>query len=483
MYEHDTIAAIATPPGQGGIAVIRVSGADAESIVRQLFLPRPSWEKLHSHHFYLGRILDQPNGQPIDHAGLILMRSPHSYTGEHIAELHLHGGSFLTRRILETILNQGARPAQPGEFTRRAFLNGRLDLIQAEAVLDLIHANNETGLHLAWEGLSGRLSQACSAVRDRLITQTAYLEAFIDFPEDDIPEHSQQELSSAFSSIRSDIEALAATFSQGKVYRDGIRTAIIGKPNVGKSSLLNLLADTERAIVTQVPGTTRDVLEESVLVNGLPLVVRDTAGIRRTTDEIEKIGIERSLSSIEQAEIVLALFDLSRPFDADDALICEKIQGKKFVLVGNKSDLPQRFDVADLLDNLDTEAPQRGNVSSKSHKAVDRFPLLHTAARYGTGIDDLGDRIQEVALGKQQSGVEGEGPYKGVMITKIRHKVALEKAAKSLKGAEQGLAAGLPLDLVAVDLRASLDHIGVITGQVSSEEILDRVFQDFCIGK
>lgn len=483
MYEHDTIAAIATPPGQGGIAVIRVSGADAERIVRQLFLPRPSWEKLHSHHFYLGKILDQPNGQPIDHAGLILMRSPHSYTGEHIAELHLHGGSFLTRRILETILNQGARPAQPGEFTKRAFLNGRLDLIQAEAVLDLIHANNETGLHLAWRDLSGRLSQACSAIRDRLITQTAYLEAFIDFPEDDIPEHNQKELSSAFSSIRIDIEALAATFSQGKVYRDGIMTAIIGKPNVGKSSLLNLLADTERAIVTQVPGTTRDVLEESVLVNEIPLVVRDTAGIRRTTDEIEKIGIERSLSSIEQAEIILALFDLSRPFDADDALICEKIQGKKFVLVGNKSDLPQKFDVTDLLDRLDTEAPQRGNVSSKSYKAIDTFPLLHMAALYGTGVDDLGDRIQEVALGKQQPGGEGEGPYRGVMITKIRHKVALEKAAESLKGAEQGLAAGLPLDLIAVDLRASLDHIGAITGQVSSEEILDRVFQDFCIGK
>jgi len=467
VYEHDTIAAIATPPGQGGVAVIRVSGADAERIVRQLFLPRPSWEKLHSHHFYLGKILEQPNGQPIDHAGLILMRAPHSYTGEHIAELHLHGGSFLTRRVLETILNQGARPAQPGEFTKRAFLNGRLDLIQAEAVLDLIHANNETGLQLAWEGLSGRLSQACSAIRDRLITQTAYLEAFIDFPEDDISEHSQQELSAAFSSIRSDIETLAATFSQGKVYRDGIRTAIIGKPNVGKSSLLNLLADTERAIVTQVPGTTRDVLEESVLVNGLPLVVQDTAGIRRTTDEIEKIGIERSLSSIEQAEIILALFDLSRPFDADDALICEKIQGKKCILVGNKSDLPQKFDAAHLVDNLDIEAPR----------------ILHIAALYGTGMDDLGNRIQEVALGQGRPGESATGPYKGVMITKIRHKVALERAAASVQCAEQGLAASLPLDLVAVDLRASLDHIGAITGQVSSEEILDRVFQEFCIGK
>ncbi len=467
MYEHDTIVAIATPPGQGGIAVIRVSGADAERTVRQLFFPNTPWEKLHSHHFYLGKILDRPNGRPIDQAGLILMRAPHSYTGEHIAELHLHGGSFLTRRILETILNQGIRIARPGEFTKRAFLNGRLDLIQAEAVRDLIHANNETGLQLAWEDLSGRLSQACTAIRDRLIAQTAYLEAFIDFPEDDIPEQSRQETRLAFSSIRRDIEALAITFSQGKVYRDGLRTAIIGKPNVGKSSVLNLLAGTERAIVTPVPGTTRDVLEETVIVNGIPLVVQDTAGIRQTMDEIEKIGIERSLSSMEQAALIVALFDLSRPFDADDALICEKIKGKKYILVGNKSDLPQKFDATYLLDRLNAEAPQ----------------ILHIAALYGTGMDGLGDRIQEVALGKEQLGESDTGPYKGVIITKIRHKVALERATESLQCAEQGLAAGLPLDLIAVDLRASLDHIGAITGQVSSEEILDRVFQEFCIGK
>ncbi len=316
------------------------------------------------------------------------------------------------------------------------------------------------------------------------MTQTAYLEAFIDFPEDDIPEHSRNELRSAFSSIRSDIEALAATFSQGKIYREGIRTAIIGKPNVGKSSLLNLLAGLERAIVTEIPGTTRDVLEESVSVNGVPLVVRDTAGIRRATGEIERIGIERSLSNIKQAEIILALFDLSRPFDTDDAFICEKIKGKKFILVGNKSDLPQKLDVTSLLDNLDTKAHQRGNVPPQSYKAADTFPLLRIATLYGTGMSDLGDSIQEVALGKKQSGGPGKDPpYKGVLITKIRHKVALEKAAESLTGAEQGLATGLPLDLIAVDLRASLDHIGAIAGQVSSEEILDRVFQDFCIGK
>ncbi len=467
MYERDTIVAIGTPPGQGGIAVIRVSGADAERTVRPLFSPHTPWEKLRSHHFYLGNILDRPNGQPIDQAGLLLMRAPRSYTGESVAELHLHGGSFLTRRVLATMLNQGARLAQPGEFTKRAFLNGRLDLIQAEAVGDLIQANNETSLQLAWEDLSGRLSQTCTALRDRLIAQTAYLEAFLDFPEDDIPEQSQQQIGRAFSSIRTDIEALVGTFSQGKIYRDGLRTAIIGKPNVGKSSVLNFLAGTERAIVTPIPGTTRDVLEETVIVKGIPLVVQDTAGIRQTSDTIEKIGIERSLSSLEQAELVVALFDLSRPFDTDDALICEKIKGKKYILVGNKSDLPQQFAVNCLVDALHTEAPH----------------LLHIAARYGTGMDRLGDRIQEVAVGQETLGASGAGPYKGVLITKIRHKVALERAAASLHCAEQGLAAGQPLDLIAVDLRASLDHIGALTGQVSSEEILDRVFQEFCIGK
>ena len=483
MYEHDTIAALATPPGQGGIAIIRVSGDCAEKTVRQLFLPHTSWDKLHSHHFYLGEILDQPNGQPIDQAGLILMRAPRSYTGEHIAELHLHGGSFLTRRVLETIFNQGVRLAQPGEFTKRAFLNGRLDLIQAEAVLDLIRTNNETGLHLAWEDLSGRLSQACSALRDRLIAQTAYLEAFLDFPEEDIPEQSKQETGQAFASIRREIEALTVTFSQGKVYRDGIRTAIIGKPNVGKSSVLNLLVGTQRAIVTKVPGTTRDVLEETVVVNGIPLVVWDTAGIRQTADEIEQMGIERTLAGIEQAELIVALFDLSQPFDADDALICEKIKGKKCILIGNKSDLPQKFDATCLLDNLHIAGTKQ--VASSLQKI---------AALYGTGMDDLGNRIQEVVLGEETGRGRGErffaptGGYskgldKSIIITKIRHKVALEHAAKSLLCAEQSLADGLPLELVAVDLRASLDHIGAVTGQVSSEDILDRVFQEFCIGK
>ena len=467
MYEHDTIAAIATPLGQGGIAIIRVSGSGAEAILRELFIPYTSWEQFHSHHFYLGKILNQPNGQPVDQAGLIFMRAPHSYTGEDVAELHIHGGNFLTQRVLESVLNSDVRLAQPGEFTKRAFLNGRLDLAQAEAVQDLIQANNKKGVHMAWEDLSGRLSNACLSLRDRLISQTAHLEAFVDFPEEDIPQKSRQDITLALADIRKDIEALSATFAQGKVYREGVRTAIIGKPNVGKSSVLNLLAGTDRAIVTKIPGTTRDVIEETVLVEGIPLVLWDTAGIRHTTDEVEQRGIERTLHGIEKAELLLVLFDLSEPFDADDAIMCEKIKGKNFVLVGNKSDLPQKFDPTPLVEHLHEEK------------------LLHISALCSIGVEVLGQKIREAVIGEEIDGASQDtyNVYSDLLITNIRHKNALDKAAISLTLTEKGLAEDVPIDLVAVDLRSSLDHIGEITGHVSSEDILDRVFQDFCIGK
>ena len=475
MYEQDTIAAIATPPGQGGISVIRVSGTDALTRLRELIVPPADWETLHSHHFYLGRVLDRSGGQPLDRAGLLLMHAPRSYTGEDTLELHLHGGQHLARRTLHAVLAQGIRLAQPGEFTKRAFLNGKLDLAQAEAVLDLIQATNDTGLHLAWEDLSGGLSRACADMRDRLVSQTAHLEAFLDFPEDDVPERSRAEIRNGLVEIRTEAEALATTFAQGKIFRDGVKAAIVGKPNVGKSSLLNLLTGTERAIVTPQPGTTRDVIEETVLVDGIPLVVWDTAGIRRTDDEIERIGIDRSLRGIEQAEIVLAVFDLSQPFDADDRLICKSIEHRPAILIGNKTDLPRRFDVGQFPDVADAGAP------------------VCISARDATGIDALGKRIRTQALGgaDPSAGANGILPahprstntQNTVFITKIRHHGALTNAAASLYAAEQALERDVPLDLVAVELRTALDHIGEITGHVSNEDILDRVFQDFCIGK
>lgn len=461
MYEHDTIAAIATPPGQGGVAIIRVSGPEAESIARQIFLFNKEPSLLRSHHLYFGSISDPLTSQSLDQGLLTLMRAPHSYTGEDVAEFHCHGGSFLSRRILALVLQQGARLAQPGEFTKRAFLNERLDLSQAEAVLDLIRTKSEQGLQLAWEQFSGRLSHMYETLRERLVRLIAYVEAFLDFPEEDIPERTQSELEQELVLIITDISALAETFTQGKVYREGIRTAIVGKPNAGKSSLLNLLLGTERAIVTAIPGTTRDILEETVIVGGIPLVLWDTAGIRHTEDEVEKIGVERARTSVQEAELVLAVFDVSSPFDQEDEHVLATLTGKQVVPIFNKIDLPQILTLEDLL--------QRNPIPSP-------VPL---STKTGEGKSILEKRLQELVLGSDSP----KDRQSSVVVSNVRHRDELTKTKQSLKTALDGLYATVPLDLVAVDLRAALDHIGEITGHVTSEDILDRIFREFCIGK
>ena len=463
MYEHDTIAAIATPPGQGGVAIIRVSGPQAETVARKVFLLDQPAERLLSHRFYFGHIVDPSTSRPLDQGLLVLMRAPHSYTGEDVAEIHCHGGTLLSRRILAVVLEQGARLASPGEFTKRAFLNGRIDLSQAEAVLDLIQAKSDQGLSLAWEQLSGRLSNACAALRERLIGLTAYAEAFIDFPEEDLPERVQAELELDIDTLITDGAALGATFSQGKVYREGIRTAIIGKPNVGKSSLLNLLAGTERAIVTAVPGTTRDVLEESIVIGGVPLVVWDTAGLRHTTDEVERVGVERARSGLREAELVLAVFDSSHPLDDEDEAVCVEIADKKVIPVLNKIDLPVAVNPLDL--------------ETRLHAG----PAVSLSAKCCTGLENLVERIQQIALGTDSA--HGQEQTGGVVVSRVRHRDALVKTEQSLRQASASLKDGMPLDLVAVDLRAALDHLGEITGHVSTEDILDKIFREFCIGK
>jgi tRNA modification GTPase len=463
LYEHDTIAAIATPAGQGGVAIIRVSGPQSETAARRLFVPTQPLEHLVSHHLYFGQFVDPFTRHVLDQGFLILMRAPRSYTGEHVAEIHCHGGMLLSQRVLASILGQGVRPALPGEFTKRAFLNGRMDLSQAEAVLDLIQAKSDQGLALAWEQFSGSLSATCASLRDRLLRLTAYVEAFIDFPEDEIPERAHAELNDDITLLLSDIDTLSATFSQGKVYREGLKTAIIGKPNVGKSTLLNLLAGTERAIVTAIPGTTRDILEETIVIGGVPLVVWDTAGLRHTTDEVERIGIERARTGLREAELVLAVFDASQPFDENDATVCEEIAAKKVIPILNKVDLPPAISSTHLEKHLHTG------------------PVVNLSAQQGTGLAELQSRIQQTILGGNFSRLqEANG---GAVVSRLRHRDALLKAQQSLEQANASLQGGLPLDLVAVDLRAALDYIGEITGHVSTEDILDQVFREFCIGK
>ncbi|MEM4409048.1 MAG: tRNA uridine-5-carboxymethylaminomethyl(34) synthesis GTPase MnmE [Candidatus Caldarchaeum sp.] len=461
MYERDTIAAIATPPGQGGVAIIRISGSEAESIARRVFLLRHPVVALQSHHLYLGSIINSQNGQFLDEGLLTIMRAPRSYTGEDVAEIHCHGGGFVARAILALVLQQGARLAHPGEFTKRAFLNGRLDLAQAEAVLDLIQAKSEQGLHLAWEQLSGHLSETSNTLREQLLRLTAYVEAFLDFPEEDIPEKTHNEIEQEILVLIDEVSTLASTFTQGKVYRDGVRTAIVGKPNVGKSSLLNLLIGTERAIVTAVPGTTRDILEETVVVGGIPLVLWDTAGLRQTSDEVERIGVERARLGVQEADLVLAVFDSSRPFDQEDEGVLATIFRKPCIPIINKTDLPTVFSFPALDESSTVQAP------------------VLLSAKTGQGKTELEARIQEVVLGTTQQ----QEQLSSVLVSKVRHRDALIKTKHHLNNVLLGLQSDLPFELIAVDLRAALDHIGEITGHVTSEEILDQIFREFCIGK
>lgn len=461
MYERDTIAAIATPPGQGGVAIIRISGPEAEEISRKIFLLRQRVDVLQSHHLYLGSIINARTGQALDEGLLTLMRSPRSYTGEDVAEVHCHGGGFLARSVLALVLEQGARLAQPGEFTKRAFLNGRLDLSQAEAVLDLIQAKSAQGLRLAWEQLSGHLSEAYNALRERIVRLTAYVEAFIDFPEEDIPVPVHNELEREILTLVDDVAALASTFTQGKVYREGIRTAIVGKPNVGKSSILNLLVGTERAIVTAIPGTTRDVLEETVVVSGIPLVLWDTAGLRQTSDEVERIGVARARSGMQEADLVLAVFDASCPFDQEDEIVLTILPRQHCIPILNKIDLPILF-------SLPT-----------AEQYASWWSPVFLSAKTGQGKNELELRIQATVFGTTLL----QEQLSPAIVSQVRHRDELVKTEQCLTNALSGLRSALPLELIAVDLRGALDHIGEITGHVTSEEILDQIFRDFCIGK
>jgi tRNA modification GTPase len=442
-----------------------MSGPRAETIARQVFrFSRPSLETLQSHHFYLGYIVDPTIGSSLDQALLVAMHAPKSYTGENVIEIHCHGGQFLSHRVLEVVLQQGARLASPGEFTKRAFLNNRLDLAQAEAVVDLINATSMQGLQLAWEQLSGRLSEACNSLRERLVGLTAHIEAFIDFPEEDIPERTQHELSADMNTLATDIATLATTFTQGKVYREGCKTVIIGKPNVGKSSLLNLLSGTERAIVTPIPGTTRDILEETVILQGIPLVIWDTAGLRETSDMVERIGVERTKAGIAAAELVFAVFDASRPLDEEDYAVFTSTRQKRMIPILNKVDLPSLVSPDDIQQQLSGTPP------------------LLLSTKTGSGFAELGERVKHTIFA-EGAPLSEKGNPSGAIVTRVRHHDALVKAEYSLRQASENLQSGVPLDLIAVDLRAALDHIGEITGHVNTEDILDRIFRDFCIGK
>lgn len=450
---------MATPVGSGGIGIIRVSGSKAEAIGRLVFRPRKDPCPFVSHHLYHGDIVVLETGALLDEVLITLMRAPHSFTGEDVLEIHCHGGPMILQAVLEEALKAGARLAEPGEFTRRAFLNHRLDLSQAEAVADLTAARNSRTLSMALSHLKGRLSEKVEALRASLLDLLSLLEADIDFPDEELEVLPTDSIALSMESAASEIGALLATYDQGRMFREGLKVVITGRPNVGKSSLMNVLLGAERVIVTPIPGTTRDFIEEAIRINGLAVRLTDTAGIREGGDRIEREGVERVWERLAGADVILFLLDGSEDLTGEDRDILARVRGRKVLVAVNKSDLPRRLRETVLEGVLGDTRP------------------LWISAKKGEGIDRLKEEILLCALGKD---VPAEAE---TMIGNLRHKVAFETAAAFLLKARENLRQGSPAELAAQDLREALQHLGEIVGASTCEEVLDRIFSRFCLGK
>ena len=456
MYKEDTIAAVATPPGEGGIAIVRISGPDAEQIVGSIFYQnRGTVGRLKSHTLYHGKIRDPRSDTVLDEVLLTVMRKPRSYTGETVAEIHCHGGVFLVREILRVILSQGARHAEPGEFTKRAFLNGRIDLAQAEAVLDLIQARTQRGVSLAIKQVEGGISDWVDGMRESLLSCIVQVEAAIDFPEEEIELLQRHELVQKIAEFRDKIHSIIATYEWGRLHREGARVCICGRPNVGKSSLLNALVGEERVIVTPVPGTTRDVVEESINLGGLPVVLWDTAGLRETVDQVESIGVDLSKRYIDRADLVMLVLDGSHELTADDESLLKNIN-KRIAIVVNKDDL-------------------RRKLNQKSIEPFQTTGLYSVSAKLGTGIEALKNGLRDSLLG-----AHAEAP---IVITNLRHKSALIRCDNALKNAQTSLDRNHSAEFVAVDLNDAKEALEEIIGKIDTQYILEHIFSNFCIGK
>ncbi|MBC8017180.1 MAG: tRNA uridine-5-carboxymethylaminomethyl(34) synthesis GTPase MnmE [Verrucomicrobia bacterium] len=456
MYVEDTIAAIATPVGCGGIGIIRVSGSGASNIAERVFLKQGNGG-LDSHRFYYGRIVDPVDGLMIDEGMAVLMLAPRSYTREDVLELHCHGGYLLVQRVLDACLRAGARLSEAGEFTRRAFLNGRIDLCQAESIMDLINSRTEMSLAFAQSQREGALSARLGEIAGALKNTLALIEAFIDFPEEDLDATALGQIELLVNRSRDGLVSLLNSFERGKVIRDGISVLLAGKPNVGKSSLLNALTQEQRAIVSHIPGTTRDVIEEIISIDGLPVRIIDSAGIRHSHDEIEQEGIRRSLEKLSLADLVLFIVDGSQLIDSQDRDLLSALSGKRFITVINKSDLPQVWD--------EKELP--GGVQA-----------VHISSKDGSGVNQLRSAIFNSFVGEQVV-----TSHDHIALTTVRHRDVVIRAIDALDGFCRQMGAGASGELLAIDLRDSLAAIGEITGETTPDTILDIIFSSFCIGK
>jgi len=454
----DIIAAISTPAGSGGISIVRISGEGCIHLANTLF-SGADLNKKESHTISFGYIKNPINNTVIDEVLVSVMRAPKTYTRDDVVEINCHGGTQSSQKVLEIFLNEGARLAEPGEFTKRAFLNGRIDLTQAEAVIDIINAKTDLGRQSAVNQLEGSIAKTVGQLRDTLLTSIATIEASIDYPEHDIEEETYGILRTRITEILEKTQKLIESADKGKIIREGISTVILGKPNVGKSSLLNYLLDEERAIVTDIPGTTRDTVEELINIGGVPVKIVDTAGIRDTQDKVEKIGVEKSKEYANKADLILMMVDTSRGITVEDRQILDIIRDKKAIVILNKIDLPNKIDINEICD------------------IVSKKNIISVSAKDGTGIDELTSRIKDLFFGGE---IELNND---TVISNVRHRNSLFEAKNSLLKALDTINMGMPIDFVSMDLTQGYNHFGEITGDSVDDELLDRIFSQFCLGK
>lgn len=457
LNSNKTIAAISTAQGEGGIGVIRISGADsaqiADTVFRSFHGKRLSDMKGYTAAF--GKIVNQ-NEEEVDEAVALVFKAPHSYTGEDVVELSCHGGVYITKQVLRAVLDAGAVPAQAGEFTKRAFLNGKIDLTEAEAVIDIITAKSKSAARAALCVKDGVLRTKINAVKDDLLAIVAHLSAWADYPEEDIAEVSDDMIFDVCKTSKTALKKLLDTYDSGQAVKQGIDTVIAGRPNVGKSTLMNLLSGYDKSIVTDIPGTTRDVVEDTVLVGDVILRLSDTAGLRSTDDKVEKIGVDRAKKRLEQCRLLLAVFDNSRELDEDDLSLLEQAKDIPTIAVINKTDLPQKLDVVKIKDKCSS--------------------VVFVSAASGEGKDDITKAVEQIA------GTANLNPSDGILSNE-RQRLAVFNALKSVNEAESGLKAGLTYDAVTVSLEDAISELLELTGEKTSDEVLDRVFHNFCVGK
>ena len=454
----DTIAAISTPRGEGGIGIVRISGDRAIEILGKIFKPKSEKEikELRNFSINYGKLYNE-NNELVDEVLVSIMKGTKTYTAEDIVEINCHGGYLITEKVLELVLRFGARHAEQGEFTRRAFVNGRIDLTQAEAVMDLIHSKTDKSISLSLDQLRGDLKSQIAHLKKLLLDVAAHVNVVLDYPEEGIDDPLPDNLVDNLETVMNTANELILSYDKGKMIKEGVKTAIVGKPNVGKSSLLNALLREERAIVTHIAGTTRDIIEEVINIKGIPLVLVDTAGIRKTDDLVENIGVEKSFEQIEKADFILFVVDGSTELDNEDFKINEKLRGKKVLGIVNKNDLNQVAKLSEL-------------------DSVDSF--INISAKESIGISDMEEQIYDLIV---RGTVENSS--KKLIITNIRHKTALEKTKDAIKNIFETINLGLPMDLIAVDLKEALDSLSEVTGEISTEDLLDHVFKNFCVGK